>query len=480
MFLGSVVIVSRDAEAEAVAQVAGTDTVPPVTPAATSYWPPVAAFGTALVVIGLVSDSLLFVFGLIVLGIVLVEWAVQAWADRATGDPETNRRIRNRLMNPIEFPAAGLLALAVLAVAFSRVFLTLSADTAVWVALSAAVVVVGGGCPRRLSAKLSPNVVVGLLVAGALVVIGIGIAGGVAGPRKFHEHEEEGEQGSGGRGFPAGAGRPRHGRGRPVIPRPTAEGEGMSHGSPPRARGPSGPLRSSPAGGSHPSRRRRRLALALVLPLVLFVASCASDAPQNTLEPEGPIARSIDNLWDGVFLVAVVVFVLVEFGTLALVLRFRRRRTSRRRPAQADPRQHQARDRLDDRPCGDARRRRRLHGPHARRLIDDADDPAMTVQVIGQQWWWEYAYDLDDDGEFTDEDIDSPPTTSSSRPASTSPSTSSPATSSTRSGSPPSTASGTPCPAAPTSSRFEADEPGDYVGQCTEYCGLSHGYMRQA
>ena len=84
-------------------------------------------------------------FGLIVLGIVLVEWAVQAWADRATGDPETNRRIRNRLMNPIEYPAAGVLALAVLALAFSRVFLTLSADAAVWVALAAAVVVVGGG-----------------------------------------------------------------------------------------------------------------------------------------------------------------------------------------------------------------------------------------------------------------------------------------------------------------------------------------------
>jgi cytochrome c oxidase subunit 2 len=27
--------------------------------------------------------------------------------------------------------------------------------------------------------------------------------------------------------------------------------------------------------------------------------------------------------------------------------------------------------------------------------------------------------------------------------------------------------------------RLNADEPGTYVGQCTEYCGLSHGYMRQ-
>ncbi len=26
--------------------------------------------------------------------------------------------------------------------------------------------------------------------------------------------------------------------------------------------------------------------------------------------------------------------------------------------------------------------------------------------------------------------------------------------------------------------RIEADEPGVYVGQCTEFCGLSHAYMR--
>lgn len=193
--LGFVAIAARDADAEAVAQVAGTESVPAVTPAGPSYWPAVAAFGAGMVVVGLVSEPVLFVFGLIVLGIVLVEWAVQAWADRATGDPETNRRIRNRLMNPIEFPAAGALALAVLAVAFSRVFLALSAEAAVWVALAVGVVIVALGFVVASRPRVSSNVVVGLLVAGALVVIGIGVAGGVAGPREFHEHEEEGHEG---------------------------------------------------------------------------------------------------------------------------------------------------------------------------------------------------------------------------------------------------------------------------------------------
>jgi hypothetical protein len=190
---GIVTTAARDAEAEAVAQIAGTATVPAVTPAGTSYWPPIAAFGAALVVIGLVAEPLMFVAGLVVLGIVLVEWAVQSWADRATGDPETNRRIRNRLMNPIEYPAAAALALVAIAVAFSRVFLTLSASAAVWVALGIGVVVVLGGFLIASRPRISSNVVVGLLVVVAVAILGVGIAAGVNGTRTFHEHEEEGE-----------------------------------------------------------------------------------------------------------------------------------------------------------------------------------------------------------------------------------------------------------------------------------------------
>ncbi|HKY66383.1 MAG TPA: hypothetical protein VJM49_08445 [Acidimicrobiales bacterium] len=206
-FVGTVVTASRDAEADAVAQVAGTDTVPTVTPAGASYWPPVAAFGAALVVVGLVTEALLFVLGLIVLGIVLVEWGVQSWADRATGDPETNRRIRNRLMNPLEFPAAGVLALAVLAIAFSRVFLALSAEATVWVALAAAVVVVGAGFLVAARPKISSNVLVGLVALGAIAVIAIGIVSGVAGTREFEHHgdEEEGEHADEGALAPAPA-----------------------------------------------------------------------------------------------------------------------------------------------------------------------------------------------------------------------------------------------------------------------------------
>jgi hypothetical protein len=190
LFLGFVSTAARDADAEAIAQVAGSETVPSVTPVGASYWPPVAGFGAALVVIGLVSQPVLFIFGLITLGIVLVEWAVQTWADKATGDPETNRRIRNRLMNPLEYPAAAALALGVVAIAFAQLFLAIPSEAAVWAALAAAVVICGLGFFIASRPRISSNVVVALLVVGGVAVIAAGVAGGVAGQREFHPHEE--------------------------------------------------------------------------------------------------------------------------------------------------------------------------------------------------------------------------------------------------------------------------------------------------
>ena len=140
---------SRDAEAEAVAQVAGTETVPPVIPAAPSYWPAVAAFGVALVVIGLVSRPV---------ALRLRPGRPRRRARRVGGaglGRPCHRRSRDQPPHPQppdephRVPRrrrAG--ASAVVAAAFSRLFLSLSADGAVWVGIgiAAAIVVVGFFC----------------------------------------------------------------------------------------------------------------------------------------------------------------------------------------------------------------------------------------------------------------------------------------------------------------------------------------------
>lgn len=196
---GVVIAAWRDADPQAQAELVHLDTVPTTRPAGVSYWPAIAAFGVALLVVGLVWEALLVVFGVVVLGIVLVEWTVQTWADHATGDPATNRRIRNRLMNPIEFPVGGVLAVAVVVMAFSRFFLAASKDVAVIGAGVLATIVLVLGWVLAARPKLSANVVVGLLLVVAVGVIGLGVASGVAGEREFHkigsEEEEEGEHG---------------------------------------------------------------------------------------------------------------------------------------------------------------------------------------------------------------------------------------------------------------------------------------------
>jgi hypothetical protein len=193
---GIVLAAWRDADPQAQAQLARVDALPTVRPVGISYWPAIAAFGGGLVVVGLVVEPLLFIFGLIVLGIVAVEWTVQTWADNATGDPATNRRIRNRLMNPIEFPVGGALLVAVVIISFSRVFLAATKDGAVIGAGVLATVVLVLGWVLAARPRISANVVVGLLMAAAVAVIGLGVAAGIEGQRDYHKvGEEEGEHG---------------------------------------------------------------------------------------------------------------------------------------------------------------------------------------------------------------------------------------------------------------------------------------------
>ena len=134
---------------------------------------------------------------------------------------------------------------------------------------------------------------------------------------------------------------------------------------------------------------RRRVAAAAVAALAILAAGCARDTPQNTLDPEGPFARAVDNLIQPVFWIAAAVFVFVEGLIVYAVLRFRRR-TEEERPEQ-------------------------IHGSTKFELtwtvvpalilvvvgvltvskifyLDRQFEESLQVDVIGHQWWWEYNY----------------------------------------------------------------------------------------
>lgn len=227
--------------------------------------------------------------------------------------------------------------------------------------------------------------------------------------------------------------------------------------------------------------------------LVLFLAGCASDAPLDTLDPAGRKAEDIDTLFTGVFWAATIVFVLV-FGALAYIgYRFRVQK-----PGEDD--EVFAGDYTDE------EFPEQTHGNFALEIgwtvapfvimlvvavfslatLLDLDDveaapsgasyPDLEIMVVGHQWWWEYQYHLDGNTDtppdlVTANDIVIPvnqdvqlyttsrdvihswwiPRLNGKKDA---------------------------APGRVHPWVIQSNEIGRFAGQCTEFCGLSHAYMR--
>lgn len=188
----------RDGDAEASAKAIGLETVPEVAaPAAVNYWPVVAAFSAASVVLGLAVSSSLFVLGLVGLTIAGVEWAISAWADRITGDPAVNASIRNRMMHPIEIPVGATLGIALFVLAISRILLALPKNGSYLVFGLVPAAIFGIGILIVLKPKLSKSFIAGILLFGGFAVLAGGVAAAIAGEREHEggheeEHKEEG------------------------------------------------------------------------------------------------------------------------------------------------------------------------------------------------------------------------------------------------------------------------------------------------
>ncbi len=205
--LGAFLSALRESDAEAVAEVAGTETVPEVpAPVTVNYWPAVGAFSLACVALGLAVGPTLFVIGMIGLTITTVEWAARAWSDRATGDPVVNASIRSRLLQPVEFPAMAILLIGGTVLAVSRILLALPkvGSYLVFGLVPLLIALVGWLIVSR--PKLSPSVVAGLLIVLGFAILAGGVVGGVHGERRHGEEKHSGAKG-----------------GESIAPRPTAK-----------------------------------------------------------------------------------------------------------------------------------------------------------------------------------------------------------------------------------------------------------------
>jgi cytochrome c oxidase subunit 2 len=245
---------------------------------------------------------------------------------------------------------------------------------------------------------------------------------------------------------------------------------------------------------------RRKTLLAVGLPALAAVAgACAPNATQSALEPAGEFARKPYDLFVPVFWVATGIFVLVEGALLLFVFRYRHRKGREGIPPQVH---------------GNTRLEIAwtilpaviLAGvavPTVTTIFDLARDPepgTMRVDVLGHQWWWEFSYL--EQGFTTANELHVP----TGEPVylrlcgvgfAGTPESKTPLATECQPGGdegPPAAGVGDAVlhsfwvpelagtqdvvPGQTNYLWIEADEPGTYEGQCKEFCGLSHAYMK--
>ncbi|MCZ7628106.1 MAG: hypothetical protein M5U19_03005 [Microthrixaceae bacterium] len=193
--LGGFTSATRDADAEALAQLEGIDAAqlpPAAVPAGLSWWPLLAGLGTGVVIVGLVFSNWLMWAGVVVLVAAAIEWTAKAWSERATEDAASNAEYRSRLLQPAEVPIASALVIAVVAVAISRVLLAVPKSAAVYIIIALAAVIFGVANLLAGRPDLKGRVLGAVVIVSMLVIIAAGIAGGMAGTRDFEEHHGEG------------------------------------------------------------------------------------------------------------------------------------------------------------------------------------------------------------------------------------------------------------------------------------------------
>ena len=195
-FMGAVTTAFRDADATAVEQLVGSDTLPAALPPAhLSPWPVVAAFGVAGLIIGLVVEPLVVGLSILVLVASAIEWCVTAWADQATGDPDANAAIRNRIMQPIEIPAMALIGILIFVFFCSRLLLSASKWGSIVFFAGMATLILIAAVLVANRPQVTRGIVTALLLFGGVSLLVGGVVGLSLGQREFHDLGSEGEPG---------------------------------------------------------------------------------------------------------------------------------------------------------------------------------------------------------------------------------------------------------------------------------------------
>jgi hypothetical protein len=170
---------TRDGDAFSVAEAAEANAVSP----APTFWPIVFAFGSALVLLGLATNSTVFVLGIAVLVGGGIEWTIQDWADSSSSDRELNNFVRERAISAIEYPGLAAVGLGIIAFLFSRVILAASKEAGPVIFIVVATLILIGGVTVATKPALSGKRLVSVLVLASVVLLAAGVTSALMGER---------------------------------------------------------------------------------------------------------------------------------------------------------------------------------------------------------------------------------------------------------------------------------------------------------
>ncbi len=226
--------------------------------------------------------------------------------------------------------------------------------------------------------------------------------------------------------------------------------------------------------------RGRRLVLVAVAAVALVVAGCSEvkNNGQNSLEPKGPKAQQVYDLFVPILIIAIVVGIAITVATVFLALKFRYKKG-----VNENPKQVHGNTRLE---IGwtvlPALLLAIIAVPTVATIFDLAANPgpqALQVTVEGKQWWWQFSYP---DAKVVTADEMVIPT---GRDVYLKLNACDPGSGPTKTCNvihsfwvPELSGKKDVVPGQTNTLTINADKPGTYLGQCAEYCGLSHANMR--
>ena len=212
------------------------------------------------------------------------------------------------------------------------------------------------------------------------------------------------------------------------------------------------------------------IALLLLGTIIALLAGCTPSHPQSTFDTQGPVSKSQAALFYVILWAGLFVFVAVGGAILYTIIRYRRR------GQQGDPPQIHGHPQLEVAwTIAPAIVLAIVAVPTLLTIFDNANSPqppekgGLLVEAIGRQWWFEFRYP--DYDVVTANELHVPVNEAVN----------------VRLASmdvihsfwiPKLAGKVDMIPNNENTIWFQADEPGEYFGQCAEFCGVSHANMR--